>query len=78
MNGMNTGIGLVITIVLAVIAILWILLPFSVFGIKDLLQELINEAKKTNELLEKITPEQKKILNTNQEKNIHEDIILGG
>ncbi|RYF30622.1 MAG: hypothetical protein EOO23_04740 [Comamonadaceae bacterium] len=38
------------------IAILWILLPFAVFGSKDLLRELIREQKRNNELLQKMVP----------------------
>ncbi len=41
-------------IAIGVILTLWIALPFSLFGIKDLLKENIKEQKKTNELLEKI------------------------
>lgn len=34
--------------------ILWIVLPFSVFGIKGLIKEAIGEQKRTNELLREI------------------------
>jgi len=34
--------------------ILWIVLPFSVFGIKGLIREVLLEQKKTNELLKEI------------------------
>lgn len=34
------------------IGILWILMPFAIFGTKDLLKQLIREQRKTNELLE--------------------------
>ena len=34
--------------------ILWFLLPFAVFGTKVKLNDLINEAKKTNDKLEKL------------------------
>lgn len=34
------------------IAILWILMPFAIFGSKDLLRQLIREQHKTNELLQ--------------------------
>ena len=33
-------------------AILWILMPFAIFGTKPLLKTLIAEQKKTNKLLE--------------------------
>ncbi|CAN7449448.1 hypothetical protein LJR099_003010 [Variovorax paradoxus] len=34
------------------VAILWILMPFAIFGTKPLLKTLIAEQKKTNRLLE--------------------------
>lgn len=36
------------------IAVLWILMPFAVFGIKDLARTLIAEKRKTNKLLEQL------------------------
>jgi hypothetical protein len=36
---------------IAVLTVLWIALPFSIFGIKDLLRELIEEQRKTNALI---------------------------
>ncbi len=36
------------------ILVLWILMPFSVFGTKDLLKKLIAEQEKTNRLLRSI------------------------
>jgi len=41
----------VLWVIALVIAVLWILLPFAVFGTKDLLKELLTETKRTNELL---------------------------
>lgn len=35
-----------------VLAVLWFLLPFAVFGVKDRLETLIKLQKKTNQLLE--------------------------
>jgi len=37
-----------------VLAILWFLLPFAVFGIKDKLNDIIDETKNTNTELEKL------------------------
>jgi hypothetical protein len=34
-----------------VLAVAWIILPFALIGTKPLLQELIDETKRTNELL---------------------------
>lgn len=42
-------------IVAFVIAVLWLLLPFAVFGLKDLVRELIKEQKRTNVMLELAT-----------------------
>jgi hypothetical protein len=57
---MNTATGdmtivvvwALIVLFAAVLYILWILMPFAVFGTKDLLRQLIREQKKTNELLQ--------------------------
>lgn len=35
-----------------ILVIIWIALPFAVFGIKPLLRQLIQEQRRTNELLE--------------------------
>lgn len=36
------------------IVIAWIVLPFAVFGTKDLLEQLLSEAKRTNTLLDRL------------------------
>ena len=60
---MNTGniipaimgaFGLLFLLLLFILIIIWIALPFSVFGIKELVREAIDEQKKTNELLKDI------------------------
>ncbi len=38
----------------AVLVVLWIALPFSVFGMKDLIKKTIEEQEKTNKLLSSI------------------------
>lgn len=53
---MDAAAGMsVVVLILALlgllIAVLWILMPFAIFGTKDLLRELIREQKKTNEIL---------------------------
>lgn len=47
------GFGLLIAglLLALVLAILWTLMPFAIFGTKDLLRELIREQKRTNEIL---------------------------
>lgn len=55
MDGMGAIGGvfmLAVVILVIVIAVLWILMPFAIFGTKDLLRELIREQKRTNDLLE--------------------------
>jgi len=42
---------LLLGLLVLLIAVLWILMPFAIFGTKDLLRELIREQKKTNEIL---------------------------
>ena len=41
----------IIVLFLIVLAILWFLLPFAIFGTKNKLDQLIHEAKKTNQEL---------------------------
>jgi hypothetical protein len=51
------GAGVAIVLFLVVLAILWFLLPFAIFGTKDKLSELIAESKKTNEELKALRAE---------------------
>jgi hypothetical protein len=48
---LSGGFGIAIVLFLLVLAILWFLLPFAIFGTKDKLSELIAESKQTNDLL---------------------------
>lgn len=43
--------GLIGTLFLLILAILWILVPFAIFGIKPLLRDLFHEQRRTNEAL---------------------------
>jgi hypothetical protein len=43
--------GLVWALFLVVLAILWVLVPFAIFGIKPLLREVCDHQKKTNQIL---------------------------
>lgn len=47
----TSGIGLLLSVFLLIIGILWFLLPFAVFGTKDRLSELIAAQQRTNEEL---------------------------
>ena len=56
--GMGDGLaalGLVWMLFALVLAILWILVPFAIFGIKPLLRDLIREQKATQALLTTIS-----------------------
>ena len=50
---------------LLLLAILWLLVPFAIFGIKPILRDLLKEQKRSNELLVllgKATERQEEIL----------------
>ncbi|WP_159680442.1 hypothetical protein [Luteimonas sp. 9C] len=49
------ALGLLWMLFVAVLAILWILVPFAIFGIKPLLRDLIREQKTTQALLTTIS-----------------------
>lgn len=54
-NVLSSGrdiLSLVIFAFLCILAILWILVPFAVFGVKSLLHSLIAEQRRTNQMLE--------------------------
>lgn len=44
-------LGLVVGIFLLVLAILWFILPFAIFGIKPKLDMILTDLNKTNKLL---------------------------
>jgi hypothetical protein len=50
-------VGVVIFLFLLVLAVLWFLLPFAIFGTKDKLAVLIAESKQTNAELARIAAE---------------------
>lgn len=45
------GFGAALILFLMVLAVLWILVPFAIFGVKPLLRQLLAEQRQTNELL---------------------------
>lgn len=55
MDGL-AGAMAVIWILGIVLVVVWILLPFAVFGVKPLLRELLREQRRTNELLIELRP----------------------
>ncbi len=44
-------VALFIFFCMVVLLIVWIVLPFSIFGLKSLLKQAVSEQKQTNELL---------------------------
>lgn len=48
---LSSWVGIVIILFLFALSVLWFFLPFAIFGIKDKLNALILESKKTNEHL---------------------------
>lgn len=54
---MSGGLSLFVALFLFVLAVLWFLLPFAIFGTKDKLAEIIAESKKTNAELARIAAE---------------------
>ncbi|MDR7192404.1 hypothetical protein [Luteimonas terrae] len=57
-SGMGEGLaalGVVWMLFVLVLGILWILVPFAIFGIKPLLRDLIREQKTTQALLTTIS-----------------------
>jgi biopolymer transport protein ExbB/TolQ len=49
----SPALVLFVMLFLVVLGILWFLLPFAVFGVKDRLDQLIRLQRKTNELMQK-------------------------
>ena len=48
------GMYILVVLFLVVLAILWFILPFAIFGTKSKLDELIREMRRTNTQLEKL------------------------
>ena len=51
MGAVGGVVMLLLVLLVVLIGILWILMPFAIFGTKDLPRELIRNQKKTNEIL---------------------------
>jgi len=54
MEGLAGVISIVYLLALLLI-VLWVALPFAVFGVKGLLREAIAQQRRTNELLERLS-----------------------
>ncbi len=49
-----SAFGYAVMIMMAIIVILWIILPFFIFGIKGLLIDIIGEQREANRILREI------------------------
>lgn len=52
--------GLFLAVFLFLLAVLWFVLPFAVFGVKGLLTRILEEQRRTNALLEAMVPADKR------------------
>lgn len=59
MNAATTGVLMLSVMTAAcVLLVAWILMPVAVFGLKGLTRELVEQQKKTNQLLEEVVRSQ--------------------
>jgi len=59
--------GLLFALFALILAILWILVPFAIFGIKGLLRDILREQRRANELKEfELTPAQESYAASNE------------
>ncbi len=49
-----SAFGYTVVIMMAIIVILWVILPFFIFGIKGLLIDIIGEQREANRILREI------------------------
>lgn len=49
LDGLPTWAIMIFTLFIILVIVLWILLPFAVFGVKEKLNQVIKELKKLNE-----------------------------
>lgn len=55
-TGIGSGLYVVLVVLGVVLLVLWVLLPFAVFAMKDVLRKLLKEQQRTNELLMQQAP----------------------
>ncbi len=61
--GLFTGfLGLALVFLLIVTAVLWIFVPFAVFGIKSILRDILKELHQANELTKRSPPASEHLL----------------
>ena len=55
MEGIGVGLGVLLFVLGIVLVIAWIILPFAIIGTKPLLQQLLDETRRTNSLLQQLS-----------------------
>ena len=54
-----SSVTIILTFLAIAVAVLWIFLPFAVFGMKDLARSIIADQKRTNHLLSQLAAQNK-------------------
>lgn len=61
MQGIGAGFTLVLVLFLLVLAVLWIVLPFAVFGLKKLVRDAIDVLRENNRQLTLLVSAQERL-----------------
>lgn len=69
-SGITFGLMATLVVVGIVLAIAWVLMPLALFGTKPLLRQLIAETRRTNQLLESMTPSAPAAQRPSQQNNV--------
>jgi len=54
MGPAGSGFSLLVALIGALLGLLWLFVPFAIFGIKGLLQQIVAEQRRTNEILSRV------------------------
>ncbi|MEN5039514.1 hypothetical protein ABE424_04965 [Stenotrophomonas sp. TWI1149] len=54
MGSTGHGFSVLVGILWALLGLLWIFVPFAIFGIKGLLKQIVAEQRRTNEILSRV------------------------
>ncbi|WP_019184167.1 hypothetical protein [Stenotrophomonas bentonitica] len=54
MGPAGSGFSLLVALIGALLGLLWVFVPFAIFGIKGLLQQIVAEQRRTNEILSRV------------------------
>ena len=60
-----------------VLGVLWMILPFAIFGTKPLLRELISEMRETNALLSNMTDREKALVAAKKRRDAQDAAAVG-